>query len=142
MGRVKHVLGTLNSYGCYEIDDLITIPDNTRDIIANLPELIMFARYYKNVDLEQKLLKIELGVNYFNELQQLILEKTAQQVQTLLDSLNELGNLGLSCQTDLTDEQFGRATAQARQLIQNIKMIFPHSISRRCPGGSQFKSSN
>src|SRR3982751_6801112 len=42
-------IGTLDSYGCYTVEDIMMLPDNYIPLLSNLYELIMFARYYNEL---------------------------------------------------------------------------------------------
>lgn len=90
-------IGTMKSYGCYTIEDLLMIPDYQRELVANLPELITFARQYGSSELEQKLLKIELGPNYFDTLRSIILSKTATEIKLIMDAFNILKVIFVDC---------------------------------------------
>lgn len=83
-------IGTLDNYGCYIIEDLLMVPDDYQQLIANLPELIKFARYSGSIELEQKLLRIELGSDYFNELRKMLMSKSTNEIGAVLDALTTL----------------------------------------------------
>jgi hypothetical protein len=129
-------IGTLDSYGCYTIEDLMMVPDDYRQIIANLPELIAFARYYGNVELEQRFLRIQLGSNYVNELQSIILSLDPEQIQKVVNALDVLKrSFYPGC--NFTPDGYNNAL----EALQTLRSIIPtvKGIQRL---GTTYKASN
>jgi hypothetical protein len=138
--NVPHIaMGTLDSYGCYTIEDLLWVPDNYTQLIANLSELIEFARYTGSIELEQKLLRIELGLTYLNDLQQMLISKSAEEVQVVLNALISLSLIFRkgTCRDSITREQI----IQAKNNVSVINQILPDlkGVKR---GGTRFIATN
>lgn len=113
-------IGTLQSYGCYTAEDLMMVPDDFRQLIANLPELVKFARYYREYELEARLIKLELGLDYFNELKSVVLSKRPDEIRAALDALNVIHKtLYFGCRPSELD------LAKATQALAVMKGIFP-----------------
>ncbi len=54
-------IGTLYNYGCYTAEDLFLIPrEHDRILLENLLELLKFARYINNADLETYLVELSI----------------------------------------------------------------------------------
>lgn len=129
-------IGIPDSYGCYTVEDLMMVPDDSRQLIANLPELVKFARYYRQYELEERLIKLELGLDYFNELKSIVLSKRPEEIRAALDAFDVIHKtLYFGCRPSELD------IVKAEQALAVIKGIFPTLKSVKKAGNSYVATS-
>lgn len=83
-------IGIIESYGCFTVNDLMSIPTKDNMLLMNIPELIKFARFINNPILEGYLTRIEIGGEYFDNLRTLILALTSDEVVMAINALETL----------------------------------------------------